>query len=442
MVTPKDRVELNVGGRIFETTAATLGIAGEKSFFRAMFDENWNLHSDSAITEHFIDRDPDYFAVLLSLLRTGELYIPPKIDKRLLYREAEYYGILDQVRSAKWGSFDGNRVRLAESISDWSSEARSAKIVQASPSGGCCVAHGGVVRVYDWMLEEHPIIHTEHHNVNDVCWVDSESIVVSSDEKIASGGLGLFNASTGESKYKFQVTDELKGYKAGALSVSSNDKLFASCTDSTTRKHVIGVWDQVTGTLMNFFSCPPHPPHNAARLQWLHDINCVMVVSSSPGDEICLFDLRQNDMVWSWDVKPREKQYCCGIIDAIAIEKSSSICVLAEQKGMGFVDLRRTDASLNWRNDLMGTDWSYRDDLVHIDEYLYVKLAFHEGQLFSSRGNRIFVYGGSNWLPTSQFERSRGGPIRDYSIDGDRLFALQDNENIVDVWETPRPPII
>ncbi|KAM3321398.1 BTB/POZ domain-containing protein like [Capsicum chacoense] len=232
MVTPKDRVELNVGGRIFETTATTLGIAGEKSFFRAMFDENWNLHSDSAITEHFIDRDPDYFAVLLSLLRTGELYIPPKIDKRLLYREA-----------------------------------RSAKIVQASPSGGCCVAHGGVVRVYDWMLEEHPIIHTEHHNVNDVCWVDSESIVVSSDEKIASGGLGLVNASTGESKYKFQVTDELTGYKAGALGVSSNDKLFASCTDSSSRKHVIGVWDQVTGTLMNFFSCPPHPPHNAARLQ-------------------------------------------------------------------------------------------------------------------------------------------------------------------------------
>ncbi|PHT52357.1 hypothetical protein CQW23_06819 [Capsicum baccatum] len=353
-----------------------------------MFDENWNLHSDSAITEHFIDRDPDYFAVLLSLLRTGELYIPPKIDKRLLYREAEYYGILDHVRSAKWGSFDGNRVRLAESISDWSSEARSAKIVQASPSGGCCVAHGGVVRVYDWMLEEHPIIHTEHHNVNDVCWVDSESIVVSSDEKIASGGLGLFNASTGES------------------------------------------------------NCPPHPPHNAARLQWLHDINCVMVVSSSPGDEICLVDLRQNDMVWSWDVKAREKRYCCGIIDAIAIAKSSSICLLAEHKGMGFVDLRRTDASLNWRNDLMGTDWSYRDDLVHIDEYLYVKLAFHEGQLFSSWGNRIFVYGGSDWLPTSQFERSRGGPIRDYSIGGDCLFALQDNENIVDVWETPRPPII
>uniref|UniRef100_A0A3Q7I351 Uncharacterized protein n=1 Tax=Solanum lycopersicum TaxID=4081 RepID=A0A3Q7I351_SOLLC len=33
--------------------------------------------------------------------------------KKLLYREARYYGILDHVRSAKWGLFDGNMARLA-----------------------------------------------------------------------------------------------------------------------------------------------------------------------------------------------------------------------------------------------------------------------------------------------------------------------------------------
>ncbi|KAK6774589.1 hypothetical protein RDI58_029828 [Solanum bulbocastanum] len=81
-----------------------------------MFDENWNLHSDAAITEHFIDRNPDYFGVLLDLLRTGELYVPPKIDKKFLYREGGYYGILDHVRSAECDTFDGNRLRLAKSI--------------------------------------------------------------------------------------------------------------------------------------------------------------------------------------------------------------------------------------------------------------------------------------------------------------------------------------
>ena len=63
MGTPNGRVKLNVGGRIFETTATNLEFAGENSFFRAMLDDNWN----SAITEHFIDRNPDCFGVLLDL---------------------------------------------------------------------------------------------------------------------------------------------------------------------------------------------------------------------------------------------------------------------------------------------------------------------------------------------------------------------------------------
>ncbi|XP_055801776.1 BTB/POZ domain-containing protein At4g30940-like [Solanum dulcamara] len=91
MESQKDRVKLNVGGKKFETGA------GRNSFFGSTFDENWNLHSNQKITEHFINRDPDYFSVLLDLLRTRELYITPKIDKKMLYKDALYYGIQDHV---------------------------------------------------------------------------------------------------------------------------------------------------------------------------------------------------------------------------------------------------------------------------------------------------------------------------------------------------------
>lgn len=67
----KDRVRLNFGGRIFETTTTTLANVCRNFMFGAMFDENWNYKTSD--DEHFIDRnpDPDVFAVLLDLLRTG-----------------------------------------------------------------------------------------------------------------------------------------------------------------------------------------------------------------------------------------------------------------------------------------------------------------------------------------------------------------------------------
>ncbi|KAI8004567.1 BTB/POZ domain-containing protein [Camellia lanceoleosa] len=99
----KDRVKFNVGGKFFETTSTTLANAGRNSFFGAMFDHQWNLQTLNS-DEFFIDRNPDCFAILLDLLRTGELYIPSHIPEKLLYR------LLDHVRTAKRGQFNGNRL--------------------------------------------------------------------------------------------------------------------------------------------------------------------------------------------------------------------------------------------------------------------------------------------------------------------------------------------
>lgn len=52
------------------------------SIVRAMFDKNWNLHFDSAIIKHVIDRNSDYFGFLWDLLKTGLLYIHPKTNKK------------------------------------------------------------------------------------------------------------------------------------------------------------------------------------------------------------------------------------------------------------------------------------------------------------------------------------------------------------------------
>ncbi|PKI79385.1 hypothetical protein CRG98_000200 [Punica granatum] len=187
----RDRIRFNVGGRIFETTATTLANAGRNSYFGAVFDDNWDLRSDGP-QEMFIDRNPDCFAVLLDLLRTSDLNIPPNIPEKSIYREASFYGILDHVRSAKWGQLDGNRLCLSRSVSGRAPGDGTA--IRAGHDGGCCVAHGSIVHVYDWMMEEHPTLNLDHQRVNDVGFIDSENIVISASERLGTsdGGMGLF----------------------------------------------------------------------------------------------------------------------------------------------------------------------------------------------------------------------------------------------------------
>ncbi|RYR76827.1 hypothetical protein Ahy_A01g001362 isoform A [Arachis hypogaea] len=407
----KDRVKFNVGGRVFETTSTTVANAGRNSMFGAMFDDNWSLLTDqnSTMEEHFIDRNPDCFAVLLDLLRTGEIHIPQNIPEKLLYREALFYGLLDHVRSAKWGHFDGNRLGLSKSVQGHAPGDGTA--IRAGPDGGCCVAHGCMVHVYDWMLDEHPPLNLDYQRVNDVGWVDSDNIVIGVSERLGrgDGGMGLFSSHNGELRYKFQVCHE----------------------------------NQVTGKMIDFFYEPiGWSLGDADRVQWLEGSNCLLVATMFPRKDNCyisLLDFREKKMVWCWSdvgapLAVDEKR----VRDAIAMEDNNSICVVNEFEDLGFMDLRSGGAATSIR-------WSSRSRLMKgkmPEEPCYPKLALHGGQLFSSMNDCISVFCGPEWVLTSRLRRSYGGSICDFSIGGDRLFALHSEENVFDIWETPTPPII
>lgn len=441
----RDRIRFNVGGRIFETTATTLANAGRNSFFGAIFDDNWDFRFDGGTShEPFIDRNPDCFAVLLDLLRTGDLNVPPNVSEKSLYREASFYGILDHVRAAKWGQFDGNRIRLSRSVSGHAPGDGTA--IRAGPDGGCCVAHGSIVHVYDWMLEEHPPLNLDHQRVNDVGFIDSENIVISACERLGTfdGGMGLFSSTTGELRYKFEVTHEnrAKGFTAGALCFNSDDdRIFSSCKGRS-NEYGIGVWDQVTGKQIDFFyESPGWSLGDADKLQWLGEYNCLLVATLFPRKDNCyisLLDFRNRDMVWSWSdigapLAVDEKR----VRDAVAMEETKSICVVNEYEDLGFMDLRMAGGS--------SIRWSSRSRLmkgVMPDEPCYPKLAVHGGQLFSSMNDCISVFCGPDWVLTSRLRRGFGGSICDFSIGGDRLFVLHSEENVFDIWETPPPPII
>ncbi|KAJ8750745.1 hypothetical protein K2173_015926 [Erythroxylum novogranatense] len=447
MKVPRDRIRFNVGGRIFETTSTTLAHAGRNSFFGALFDENWNLkqlHNDSNLNnEFFIDRNSDCFSVLIDILRTGDFHIPAHVPERLLYREASFYGLLDHVRSAKWGPFDGNILRHCKSVTGRAPGDGTA--IRAGPDGGCCVAHGSLVHVYDWMMEEHPPINLDYQRVNDAAWVDSENLIISAYERLGrgDGGLGLFNRRTGELRNKFQVWHEnqVKSFTAGALSTTCDHKIFSSCKGRS-NEYGIGMWDQITGKQIDFFyESPGWSLGDADRLQWLNDANCLLVATLFPRKDNCyisLLDFRAKKMAWSWsDIGVPVTMDDKRVRDAIAMESSQAICVVNEYEDLGFMDLRMNMGSVRWR--------SSRGRLMKgkmPDEPCYPKLALHEGQLFSSMDDCISVFCGPDWVLTSRLRRTRGGSICDFSIGGDRLFALHSEENVFDIWETPPPPIV
>ncbi|KAI3843126.1 hypothetical protein MKW92_017670 [Papaver armeniacum] len=352
--------------------------------------------------------------------------------------EAHYYGLLDHVRTAKWGDFDSNRLRLTGSVSGQAPGNCSA--IRASPDGGCAVAHGGVVRVYDWMLEEHPPLNLEYQSVNDIGWMDSDNIVMAVRQNLTRpgvGGMGVFSALTGELRHRFQLTDrkdQVKGFAAGVLCFNSDsNKVLASCREITTNEG-IGVWDQETGKQTDFVD---FGLGSDEKIQWFNGRNCLLVHSYiNHKRRINLLDFRDKSVVWSWpDDTTKTWHVHTHIYDAIPMEESNSICVVDLYGTLGFLDLRGTKKSVRW-NLNRGGDTAQR---------CYAKLILHGGQIFTSMYDKISVYhydGLDQWVLTSNLERSQGGSLRDFSIGGDRLFALHTEKNVFDVWETPSAPIV
>ncbi|EDQ87866.1 uncharacterized protein MONBRDRAFT_33122 [Monosiga brevicollis MX1] len=88
----QDLVHLNVGGRVFLTTAATLQATGEDSFFTALLAGRLPSTRD-ATGAYFIDRDPEPFAAILSYLRTGSLRTTVINNVSALREEALFFGL-------------------------------------------------------------------------------------------------------------------------------------------------------------------------------------------------------------------------------------------------------------------------------------------------------------------------------------------------------------
>lgn len=437
---PKDIVRLNVGGKLFVTSSTTIANAGSDSMLSAMIGDNWRTNSSASAEDFFIDRNPAYFSVLLDLLRTGELHIPSGMSEKALHREALFYGILDHVRAAKWGPLDGNRLECVTSICGRATG--DATAIRAAQDGGCCVAHGPMLHVYDWSMEEQIPLTLDYVNVNDAGFLNPQRVVICTCERgDKTGGMALFNVKTGRIEHRYEVchSGQQKNCTAGAVAIG-DASLFASCRGRT-NEYGIGCWDQITGKLTDFlYEGPSWPLGDACKLQWLPHSNMLMVAALYPLSDnsfISFLDMRSNSIVWSWTdadkpVIGNEKI----VMDVIAMDECSTLCVVNQFDNLGFIDTRTSNQGVRWR------DHYQPGKISEAEEHCYSKLAVWGSQLFSSKNDSVYVFctpdlDAARCVQTAKLKKGKGGEISDIAVGGERLFVLHNEEDVFDVWETP-----
>jgi len=98
-------LKINVGGRKFQTTLETFQLFPDSNLCQWFTNPENCLPLDDE-GNYFLDRDPNYFALILDYLRCPS--ITPSIDKRLQF-ELDYYKI--SIKEEDWKLGEGSQFR-------------------------------------------------------------------------------------------------------------------------------------------------------------------------------------------------------------------------------------------------------------------------------------------------------------------------------------------
>ncbi|VFQ71842.1 unnamed protein product [Cuscuta campestris] len=182
------RIKLNVGGKLFETTISTLESGGPDSLLFAL--SNRPYHDPV-----FIDRDPEIFSALLSLLRTNRL---PSTARRFsnqeLIDEAAYYGIETQLQSALAPiRLSGIDASLFTTIRP-STDGIVSDFNAIDSDGSVWVAHGGQISIFDWSLSHSGTVRTHLDYISSIRMVRPDIAAIGSE---FDSGLHFYSLANG-----------------------------------------------------------------------------------------------------------------------------------------------------------------------------------------------------------------------------------------------------
>ncbi|KAJ7961278.1 BTB/POZ domain-containing protein [Quillaja saponaria] len=451
---PSDRIKLNVGGKLFETTISTLRSGGPDSLLAAL--------SNRPITDHnpvFIDRDPEIFTVLLSLLRSNQLpSTARRFSKQELADEALFYGIESQLKLATspppFIGIDASVVATIRPASDGLPSAFTA----AAGDGSVWIAHGGQISSYDWNLVHAETVRTHLDDITSICRVWPEIAAVGSD---LDAGLHFYDFSSSRHVGSIQWTDSTdpRIYKARVTAIADSPSSVFASFDCPHRENCILVIDKSTLKVVSEIGRQSgNQAKNmvAGKMTWIPETGVLVgsaVTSGAFGYSgyIRLWDPRSGEVVWETNEpgSGRSSRFGDSFAEVdVDAEELYLFKICSKSGDLGVADMRN-----------LGSDpWVYLKDknpsLINSGGGGNSVMHCYRKQAFVGRDGGLEVWsrvaeaengvdrenGFSEGLYRRNFmnkvEDSEKGNIKKIEGGGNRLFVSREAVEGIEVWES------
>ncbi|XP_043690976.1 protein ENDOPLASMIC RETICULUM-ARRESTED PEN3 [Telopea speciosissima] len=463
-----DRIKLNVGGKLFETTLSTIRAGGPDSLLSALSARDNDGDDDDPI---FIDRDPEIFSVLLSLLRSNRLPASAarSFSKQELVDEASYYGIESHLKYAMTPPpFLGIDASLVSTIRP-AADGIPSSFTASAGDGSVWIAHGGQISAYDWNLTHSATLRTHLEDITSVRRVWSEIAAVGSN---TAAGLHFYDFSRSCRVGSIQWTDssDPRIYKARVSAIAdSPTSVFASFECRHKENCVLSV-DKSSLHVASEIGRQPGSSAKAmvpGKLTWLRDPGLLVGSAVSSGafgfaGYIRLWDPKSGKVVWETNEPGSGRSSRFG--DAFAdvdVDESALFKVCSKSGDVGIADLRKLgddpwfyleDKNSSWMKSGAGagTGAGVGSSVIHcyrkqvfvgkdagLEVWSQVEEKAEEG-----KGDEQIR---SNWLReggvyrrnyVDKAEDAERGVIKRMEGGGERLFVSREGVEGIEVWET------
>ncbi|GAB4857392.1 hypothetical protein Ancab_015301 [Ancistrocladus abbreviatus] len=441
---------INVGGRLFQTTKQTLALAGSDSLLSTI-----SISSSSESQVPFIDRDPELFSIILSLLRTGNLPLRSKsFDLQDLIFECQFYGIESLLLNSLSNPSQFEPFTLEKSMLLNLNGRDTPSSISTTLLGSVHVAHGSKITSFDWSLRQKSTILTQFTAVDSLLAL---SPVVAAAGATDFSGLQIIDLQKGFVKQTLNWENPTKSSSTVQAIGSSPEHLFTSFESARRNSNVILVYDLLGGDFRPVMEIAHNEIYGvdidsavpATKLNWVSNHNLLMASGFHSGPSgvsgnIKLWDIRSGKV--AWEVK--ETLDCFS--DVTYSDNLSAMFKVGVNSGeVFFIDTRNLSSENSWI--CLGDE---RKMMNVKKEGLGCKIESHGNQVFCSKGGDLELWTEvlvdsstriEDGLPDSRVFRRNlmgratdkgGSRITNLAFGGNRMFITRNNQQFVEVWQS------